>query len=121
MEALKYIETQKRKKKVKKTIALLIVLIGLLFLFLIKAPIFNINVINIVNEENILVSKEDINSKLQGIKGKNIFYVKRSDISAMLKDDPYIKELNVSKALPNKVTIEIKENKKVFGIEKNGS
>ncbi|MNM94616.1 Cell division protein DivIB [compost metagenome] len=121
MEALKYIEEKKRRKKIKKTIALLMVLIGLLILFLIKAPIFNINNVKIVSDDNEVALKDDIENKLQGIKGRNIFYVKRSYIESILKNDPYIKDVKVTKALPNNLTVEVKENKKVFTIEQNGN
>ncbi|WP_286907676.1 cell division protein FtsQ/DivIB [Clostridium sp. UBA1652] len=121
MEALKYIEEKKRKKKIKKTIALLMVLIGLLILFLIKAPIFNINNVKIVSNDNEVALKDDIENKLQGIKGRNIFYVKRSYIESILKNDPYIKDVKVTKALPNKLTVEVKENKKIFTVEQNGN
>lgn len=121
MEALKYIEEKKRKKKIKKTIALLMVLIGLLILFLIKAPIFNINNVKIVSDDNEVALKNDIENKLQGIKGRNIFYVKRSYIESILKDDPYIKDVKVTKALPNNLTVEVKENKKIFTVEQNGN
>jgi len=107
VEALKYIEEKKRRKKIKKTIALLMVLIGLLILFLIKAPIFNINNVKIVSDDNEVALKEDIENKLQGIKGRNIFYVKRSYIESILKNDPYIKD--------------VKENKKIFTVEQNGN
>jgi len=121
VEALKYIEEKKRKKKIKKTIALLMVLIGLLILFLIKAPIFNINNVKIVSNDNEVALKDDIENKLQGIKGRNIFYVKRSYIESILKNDPYIKDVKVTKALPNKLTVEVKENKKIFTVEQNGN
>lgn len=121
MEALKYIEEKKRRKKIKKTIALLMVLIGLLILFLIKAPIFNINNVKIVSDDNEVALKNDIENKLQGIKGRNIFYVKRSYIESILKDDPYIKDVKVTKALPNNLTVEVKENKKIFTVEQNGN
>ncbi|WP_238906545.1 FtsQ-type POTRA domain-containing protein [Clostridium sp. YIM B02506] len=121
MEALKYIEEKKRRKKIKKTIALLMVLIGLLILFLIKAPIFNINNVKIVSNDNEVALKDDIENKLQGIKGRNIFYVKRSYIESIFKNDPYIKDVKVTKALPNNLTVEVKENKKVFTIEQNGN
>lgn len=121
MEALKYIEEKKRRKKIKKTIALLMVLIGLLILFLIKAPIFNINNVKIVSNDNEVALKDDIENKLQGIKGRNIFYVKRSYIESILKNDPYIKDVKVTKALPNNLTVEVKENKKIFTVEQNGN
>lgn len=121
MEALKYIEEKKRKKKIKKTIALLMVLIGLLILFLIKAPIFNINNVKIVSNDNEVALKDDIENKLQGIKGRNIFYVKRSYIESILKNDPYIKDVKVTKVLPNNLTVEVKENKKIFTVEQNGN
>ena len=121
MEALKYIEEKKRKKKIKKTIALLMVLIGLLILFLIKAPIFNINNVKIVSNDNEVALKDDIENKLQGIKGRNIFYVKRSYIESILKNHPYIKDVKVTKALPNNLTVEVKENKKIFTVEQNGN
>jgi cell division protein FtsQ len=121
VEALKYIEEKKRRKKIKKTIALLMVLIGLLILFLIKAPIFNINNVKIVSDDNEVALRDDIENKLQGIKGRNIFYVKRSYIESILKDDPYIKDVKVTKALPNHLTVEVKENKKIFTVEQNGN
>lgn len=121
MEALKYIEEKKRRKKIKKTIALLMVLIGLLILFLIKAPIFNINNVKIISNDNEVALKDDIENKLQDIKGRNIFYVKRSYIESILKNDPYIKDVKVTKALPNNLTVEVKENKKIFTVEQSGN
>lgn len=121
MEASKYIKSQRTRKRRRKTLAIFLVLSALLILFLGKAPFFNITHVTVAVDEKGVISEESILDKLKGVKGKNIFNVKRVDIEKVLKGDPYIKKLTVTKKLPNSVKIQVEENTRMFTIEKSGS
>lgn len=117
----RYIEVRRKKQKIRKLIALFVLFLGLFILFLLKAPTFNISQINVKNNNEHPILKDDyISGKLSVFKGKNIFSVKRKTIEEVLEKEPYIKVAKVSKKLPNKVSIDITEKNPIFSIEDGG-
>ncbi|MEQ8153536.1 MAG: FtsQ-type POTRA domain-containing protein [Clostridiaceae bacterium] len=115
----KYIKERRRKKRIKNCMGLFTLFIGLFILFLLKSPTFNISEI-VINNNSTIITEDLIKEKTEIFMGKNIFWIKRKDVQAVFEREPYIKEVVVSKKLPNKLTIEVVENKPVFMMESEG-
>ncbi len=93
------------KKKVSIFISS-ILLIGVIIVFLLKAPIFNVSKIEVVG--NNIVTKENI-INISGIKlGENIFKYGNKNISK-IKENMYVDDVKINKVFPNTVKISIKE------------
>lgn len=121
-------QSNSRKKKIKKkkkintnaiklfikVICILVIFVGII-MFLMISPIFNISEIDIENNKKI--SKETYIS-LSGIKyGENIYRINKKAITANIKENPYVESINISRKLPNKVVIQVKERTAKFMIK----
>ena len=110
-------EQQKRRKRAKRLItstALILVVIGG-STFAMVSPIFNIQEIQVLNNEQ--VTQERIQS-LSGInKDSNIFRFLKANVIKSIKQEAYIEDAQVKRILPNTVQIVVKERTKKFSIE----
>lgn len=107
---------QKRKKRVKRILkwTSLILIIAGGITFALVSPIFDIQDIQIVNNEQ--VSSETIIS-LSGLsKGNNIFQYRTSKVEKQIKENPYIEEVKIDRVFPNEVKITIEERQKRFSL-----
>lgn len=108
----------KRNKKIKKLIQLVAILALIIggMIFALISPIFNINEIQVENNNN-QVNEETIIS-LSGLKtGNNIFKFSKNKVKKQIKKNAYIEEVNVKRIYPNKVKLEINERERNFNIE----
>lgn len=110
---------QRKKKKQKKTIVLKFII----FIFLLSAvSFFIINNTNIFLMKSVLVQNNHILEQeeiveLSGIiLGTNIFKIKTKDIESRIKTNPYIKNVQVKRKLPDKISITIQERKEVASV-----
>lgn len=117
-EIKKYLKAKKRKKRLKKVIMIVIVLTIALILFLTKAPIFNINAIDVIGTSKI--SSDNLKENLKGFIGQNIYIVNEDEIKNMLMKDKYVKEVKISRKGISKLVINIVEESPVFYVENNG-
>ncbi len=103
----------KKKKKIKRIITStlkLLVFIGViagLLSFLLISPVFNIKNIEILNNNKI--SQETIISISTLNTQQNIFRFNKSEIVAKIEEEPYIESASISRVLPDKIKIDIKE------------
>ena len=106
----KLIENEKkkiRKQKILKFILLAFIIIGIL-VFLFISPVFNINSIEVKNNNK--VSSDTIVSVSEIKKYKNIFLFNKSSAEKkILETEPYIESVKISRNFPNKVSIEVTE------------
>ena len=72
-----------------------------------KNSFFEIKNIEVYN--NKLIFKNDILDSLKNIKGKNILFLKKSDIDLSLKSIDFLEKIEVKKQYPNKIIIKIYE------------
>lgn len=103
----KYIKKARKKRIIKRTIFILILVIIALGLLITKSKIFLIKNIEVDGKK--LVSKDVISNELQNIKGENIFFVKSDDIKKALKSDPYINEVSISRKFPSTLKVNVTE------------
>ena len=114
-------EQIKRNRKVKtliKLILLLAVIVGLI-IYLMLSPIFNIKNINV--EGNASISSEQIISLSKVQKETNLFKVSNKDTTASIKENPYVKSVEIRRTLPDTITFVITERVATYMLEYGGS
>ena len=118
------IQERKRKKRAKriKTILKLLLLLGIIIgstVFALTSPIFNIKEIEVVNNSS--VTSEEIES-LSGLKkGENLFRFLGSQVAKNIKENPYIKDIKISRKIPSKVQIMVEERVASFSVSFMGT
>ena len=114
-------EQIKKNRKVKtiiKLILLLAVIVGLI-IYLMLSPIFNIKNINV--EGNASISSEQIISLSKVQKETNLFKVSNKDTTASIKENPYVKSVEIRRTLPDTITFVITERVATYMLEYGGS
>ncbi|MGL4850073.1 MAG: cell division protein FtsQ/DivIB [Clostridium sp.] len=114
----KYGQKKKRKKgnTFLKGICIFSFLgIGLI-LFLTKSTFFNIKEV-LVEGEN-LALKQSLDEKGKFFLGQNLLFVKPDDVKDKIKENPYIKNVNVSKKFPSTIRVDVEESDVAFYIGK---
>ncbi len=112
------IKNIKRIKMIAKVFLLLAVCIGI-FIFIILSPIFNTKNINI-NGTNI-VSKEQVLSLSQLEKDINLFKLSKKQIEKNIKENPYIKKVEIKRKWPDTINIIVTERLATFMLEYGAS
>lgn len=114
-------EQIKRNRKIKtliKLILLLAVIAGII-IYLMLSPIFNIK--NIIVEGNSSISSEQIISLSKVQKETNLFKVSNKDTTASIKENPYVKSVEIRRKLPDTITFVITERVATYMLEYGGS
>lgn len=107
-----FIRKRRKKKFIKKSIFLLIVLTLILITLCLKLTYFNVKNIVVLNNTN--VTKKEI-IKLSNIHtGNNIFYMNTKQSEKDILLNPYILEAVVKRKLPNIIQITVKEREAAF-------
>lgn len=110
----------KKKKRIKFILKLLllmfIVISGIIFALI--SPIFNIQNIEVINDQQEAQISTDTIISLSGLsKGQNIFRFSKLKSKYSIEKNPYIESVLIKRKIPNKVTIEVKERQKAFNID----
>lgn len=112
---------KKKKSKVKKKVKVAIysfILLSILSIY----TILNSNLFDLEHMEiqgNNVVTETDI-MKMTSIKmNDNLFKYRLSKMESLIKKSPYVKDVNIKRKLPNKLSINITENTEDAIIESN--
>lgn len=111
------IRKRRRKKNIKRTFLLFILLISILITLCLKLSYFNIENINV--EGNKIVNSEAIISSSNINKGSNIFTLNTKKVGTNELSNPYILKADVKRKLPSTIVISVKEREAIFYIEEN--
>ena len=114
-------EQIKKRAKIKlitKISLLIIVLVGTL-IFLMLSPIFNIK--NIVVEKNEQITAEQIISLSKIEKETNMFKISNKETIQSIKENPYVKRVEIKRGLPDTIKLIITERKVNFMLEYGSS
>lgn len=107
----------KKKKRIKRmlkfTALLMIIIAGIIFALV--SPIFNIQEIEVSDNEQI--NTETIISLSQLNLGQNIFKFNKNKVNKNIKTNAYIESVEIKRKLPNKVQIQIEERKQEYNVE----
>lgn len=102
------IRKKKRRKKKNYLLRLLVIItVGVGLYFLITSELFDINSVEV--ENNNYYTVEQVKDK-SGIKvGVNIFKLKKSSVKEKLLKDPYFENIKIRRKLPSTILIEVTE------------
>ncbi len=104
----------KRIKRILKIITLLVIIIGGVT-FAMLSPIFNIQEIEVINNQKL--SQDEIIS-LSGLsKNQNIFRFLSNKCINQIKTNPYIEKVEIKRIFPNKVQISVEERTVTYNVE----
>lgn len=110
----KFIKAKKRKKLIKKLILITIVLVVGGFIFITKAPIFNIKAITF--KGNVTIASEVLLSGVSDRIGLNIFTVNEKDIKEEVLKNRYVSNVDIKRKGINTLEINITEEAPVYYI-----
>lgn len=99
---------KKQKKKLLINLSLFLVIIGIVAGVTLKSSYFFVESIEVVN--NSLVGKEEI-KKISKAAGKNIFLLNKENTIKEILNNPYIESVEITRKLPSKIIIDVKEKK----------
>ena len=108
---------KKRNKKIKfilKTFLLLTIIVGGVT-FAMISPIFNIQDIQVVNNEQ--VSQETIISLSELKTEENIFRFSASKVASKIKENAYIEKVKIHRKIPNIIQIEVEEREHNYSVD----
>ncbi len=100
--------------KITKVFLILLLLVGA-GCFLCLSPSFNVQ--EIVVEKNKNISSDTISSLSEIKLYKNIFLINKLSAIKKIEKNPYIEEVKISRSLPNKVKITVKEREEKYLLE----
>ena len=96
-------------KKSINVLILLFLLAGMMFFGkrFIDTDYFKVQEVLIKGESKLL--KQDIVTKLEQMKGKNIVYLNTNEIESLIKKDARVKKVSVKKLFPSKIEVTLEE------------
>lgn len=113
-----YIKRARKKRAIKRTFILIILLIIGGVIFVTQTDVFKVDTIECTGEN--LVTSDFVMDKSQVLNGELIFTVNKKKVLEILSENPYIKSVEVIKKIPRKLVIDISEKKGLYYID-NGS
>ena len=99
------------KKRTVIAVTLLILLTTITSNQKISVSKFKLKEINV--ENNFLIKEENIKKSLEGIYGKNLFFIKNEEIKNILTRNSLVEGFKITKRYPNKLRIKIFEKKPI--------
>lgn len=114
-KAQEFIRIKKRKKAIKRLIITTIICIVAIIIFIYKAPIFNVNKIAFKGMK--AVNEKELQTMVKDYIGQNIFTLNYKEMKEKILEDPYIKEVTISKKGITTLNILIEEGKVAYYIQ----
>lgn len=111
------IKRQKRRKRINIIIKI-VILLGIIAggcAFALTSPIFNIETIEVLN--NNIVSSEEVISLSELKTGENIFKFSKINVKDKIKENSYIENLKIHRKIPNTIQITIEEREPKYSVE----
>ena len=114
----KQLRRNKQIKMLLKFCILIAVLLGIV-IYLMLSPIFNIKTVQVVGNKQI--TSEQIISLSKIEKEMNLFKVSNKDVITNIKENPYVKKVEIKRVLPSGIKIIITERESNFMLEHGSS
>lgn len=112
-----YIKRAHRKRFIKKVIFIFALLIVAFIIVAFKTKVFYIS--NIKISGNNLITKDYVEEKSKYLNNTNLITMDKDILKKKLKENPYIKKVNISRKYPKTLIINVKEAKGLFYIKKD--
>lgn len=105
----KHYKRRIRIKKGKRVFSLCLFVVFVIVALMVLTPVFNINKIEV--KGNSKVPTEDIIQTGRIFEGDNIWMFRKGRAEKLIGEIPYIETVEISRAIPNKIKVTIKESK----------
>lgn len=110
-----YIIRAKRKRRIKRIIFIFILLVITIAIVAFKTKVFYISNIKISGDS--LLTKDYVLDKSEYLNNTNLLTMDKEKLEKILKENPYVKDITISRKLPKTLVINIKEAKGLFYIK----
>ncbi len=108
-----------RKRRLIKKIILIVIIFAIgITIFAVKSDFFIIKKVAILG--NPVMSGEDVKKNTENLIGQNILFINKKSIIEQAEKNPYVENVEISKAYPKQVNIKVTEKQGTFYIEKDG-
>jgi len=114
----KFILRAQRRRLIRKLVMVSIVLIIGGIIFATKSDFFIIKKVAILG--NPIISGEDVKERTEDLIGQNILFINKHNIINEAKKNPYVENIEISKAYPKQVNIKVYEKQGIYFVEKDG-
>lgn len=114
----KYIAQAQKKRRRKRIVITVILLIIGFITFALKSQYFVVSKVAILG--NPVISGEDIKEKTEYLIGKKIFFIDKGDIIKVVRQNPYVDNVEVTRKYPRQINIKVNEKQGVYYYEDNG-
>lgn len=114
-KAQQFIRIKKRKRMIKRLTIASIILVIAIIIFVYKAPVFNVK--KIIFTGVTTVNESELQEGLKEYIGQNIFTVDYKEMKAEILENPYIKDVTISKKSNTVLNISIEEGKVAYYIQ----
>lgn len=108
----------RRRRLIKKLIAMGIILCVGIVLFITKSNVFIVKKVSVLG--NPIMSGEDVKANTEYLLGQNIFFIDKSTIIKESKKNPYVESVTITKTFPKQVNIKVTEKQGMYAAEKDG-
>lgn len=108
----------RRRRLIRKLIAMAVILIIGLALFITKTNVFIVKKVSVLG--NPIMSGEDVKANTEYLLGQNIFFIDKGNIIKEAKKNPYVEGVTISKSYPKQVNIKVTEKQGMYAAEKDG-
>lgn len=108
----------RRRRLIRKLIAMAVILFIGLALFITKTNVFIVKKVSVLG--NPMMSGEDVKANTEYLLGQNIFFIDKSNIIKEAKKNPYVKDVVITKSFPKQVNIKVTEKQGMYVAEKDG-
>ncbi|MBE6063653.1 MAG: FtsQ-type POTRA domain-containing protein [Clostridium butyricum] len=107
----------RRKRLIRKLIAMVISLCIGIGVFITKSNVFIVKKVSVVG--NPIMSGEDVKANTEYLLGQNIFFIDKGKIIEEAKKNPYVEGVTVIKSYPKQVNIKITEKQGMYAVLKD--
>lgn len=114
----KFILRAQRRRLIRKLVMVSIILIIGGIIFATKSDFFIIKKVAILG--NPIMSGEDVKTRTEDLIGQNILFINKHNIINEAKKNPYVENIEISKAYPKQVNIKVYEKQGIYFVEKDG-
>lgn len=107
-----YIIKARKKRRIKKIITFSVLLIIGIIIFITKTDVFKLKNVECTGE-NLITSNYIIDS-MEEYKGQNVIFFNKNKAIKKLKQNPYVKQVEVSRKYPNTLIVNVVESKGLY-------
>ena len=114
------LKKEKRKRRIRAFLkgVLIVTIVAGALLALMLSPLFKLEEIEVQGNSKITENEIKLLSEINI--EQNLFTINNNEVINKIESNPYIEEVKITKLLPDKILIEVKERKATYALKHNG-